>query len=47
MSFFFLNVGAVLTLWGVLWFLWDYYAAPVPWLLGIGLCFLILGAIAP
>ena len=43
MSAILLNIGAVATLWGVLWFMWDHNSRAPGWLLGVAIVSLIAG----
>jgi hypothetical protein len=40
-----LNIGAVASLWGVLWYMWDHNANAPAWLLGVGLTCLVTGSL--
>lgn len=45
MSGILMNVGAIVGIWGVLWFLWDKHAVAPGWLLGIALICLGVGVV--
>jgi hypothetical protein len=38
-----LNIGAIVGIWGIFWYLWDRYASAPGWLLGVAIVCLLAG----